>query len=79
MYELNKYIEEKINLYSNVSVYNKEYKRSNILYIIWTILALFILSIIIIHSTIYNSLSVSMISIIILFIFIYYNYRNLKI
>ena len=67
----------KINLYSKFN--NKELKRNDILYIIWTLITIFILSIIVIHSTIYNSLIVSTISILVLGIFLYFNYINLKI
>lgn len=49
------------------------------LYLSWTLMMLFILTIIVVHSTIYNSLLVSTLSILILGIFLYYNYINLKI
>lgn len=60
-------------------MYREEIKPKTMLYLSWTLMMLFILTIIVVHSTIYNSLLVSTLSILILGIFLYYNYINLKI
>lgn len=54
-------------------------KRKDILYLVWTIITLFLLSIIVIYNSIYQSLFTSILSILVLGIFVYYNYMNLKI
>jgi hypothetical protein len=79
MYKLYKTNEDKINLYSNVQLYRDDIKIKDNLYLSWTLIIIFILSIIVIHSTIYNSFVLSILSILCLGIFIYYNYNNLKI
>lgn len=66
-----------INLQSNM--YGGEIKQKTMLYLSWTLMMLFVLTIIVVHSTIYNSVLVSTLSILILGIFLYYNYINLKI
>lgn len=66
-----------INLQSNM--YGEEIKPKTMLYLSWTLMMLFVLTIIVVHSTIYNSVLVSTLSISILGIFLYYNYINLKI
>jgi hypothetical protein len=67
-----------VNLYSNIK-YKEEIKSKDILYLSWTFIMIFMLSVIVIHSTIHNSLVVSTLSILCLGVFIYYNYINLKI
>jgi len=54
-------------------------KRATILCVSWVIIALFLLSIIIVYNTIYQSLITSMMTVLCLGIFIFYNYNNLKI
>ena len=66
-----------INLQSNM--YREDIKPKTMLYLSWTLMMLFILTVIVVHSTIYNSFVVSTLSILILGIFLYYNYINLKI
>jgi len=56
-----------------------ESKRIHTLYLIWVILTLFILAVIVLHSTTYNSLVFAVLSVVILCIFSYYNLKNLKI
>lgn len=79
MLEIYEKQDNKIDLFSRFKLYEDPIKRSKILYLSWSIIILFVLSIIVIHSTIYNSLMISILSILFLGIFVYFNYLNLKI
>ena len=79
MFEIYEKQDNKINLYSTFKLYEEHLKRNEILYVSWTLIFIFLISIIVIHSTIYNSLIISILSILFLGIFIYFNYINLKI
>jgi len=77
MYDIYEKQDNKINLYS---IFNNQYiKRNDILYLSWNLIMVFIITIIVIHSTIYNSLIISTISILFLALFLFFNYKNLKI
>ena len=79
MLEIYEKPDNKIELFSSFKLYEEPLKRRKILYLSWSIIILFVLSIIVIHSTIYNSLMISILSILFLGIFVYFNYLNLKI
>ena len=79
MLEIYEKPDNKIDLFSSFKLYEEPLKRRKILYLSWTIIIVFLLSIIVIHSTIYNSLMISILSILFLGIFVYFNYLNLKI
>ena len=79
MLEIYEKQDNKIDLFSSFKLYEEPLKRRKILYLSWTIIIVFLLSIIVIHSTIYNSLMISILSILFLGIFVYFNYLNLKI
>jgi len=79
MLEIYEKPDNKIELFSSFKLYEEPLKRRKILYLSWTIIIVFLLSIIVIHSTIYNSLMISILSILFLGIFVYFNYLNLKI
>ena len=79
MLEIYEKQDNKIDLFSRFKLYEEPIKRSKMLYISWSIIILFVLSIIVIHSTIYNSLIISILSILFLGVFLYFNSINLKI
>ena len=76
MLEIYEKPDNKIDLFSSFKLYEEPLKRRKILYLSWTIIIVFLLSIIVIHSTIYNSLMISILSILFLGIFVYFNYLN---
>lgn len=79
MLEIYEKQDNKIDLFSRFKLYEEPLKRRKILYLSWTIIIVFLLSIIVVYSTIYNSLMISILSILFLGIFVYFNYLNLKI
>lgn len=79
MLEIYEKQDNKIDLFSSFKLYEEPIKRSKMLYLSWIIIILFVLSIIVIHSTIYNSLIISILSILFLGVFLYFNSINLKI
>ena len=74
MLEIYEKPDNKIDLFSSFKLYEEPLKRRKILYLSWTIIIVFLLSIIVIHSTIYNSLMISILSILFLGIFVYFRY-----
>ena len=79
MFEIYETQDNNINLYSKLKLFEEPLRRNHILYLSWTLIMIFLISINVIHSTIYNSLIISIISILFLVTFIYFNYINLKI
>jgi len=79
MYEIDEIIEEPIHIYSNTKLINPtNVYEINILCLVWVIISFIIMFVIILlYTTIHNSLILSIVSIIFLAVFIYYNYINI--